>query len=403
MSKLTAVQVRNAKPTGKPYKLTDGHGLHLHVSKAGKKTWRYRFRIAGTESIFVLGEYPQMSLMDAREARLQARTLVSKGINPAHARKDEIEANLNRNKVEGNTFEAVAFDWIEKQTDRWSANHAGAVAKSLKKNVFPEIGSIAIDEITAPILVEMLAKVERRGALEMARKVLQRVNSVFMYANRTGKLSHNPAASLKGSLKTRKVSHHPALSKDQLPEFLIVLEKARMHISTRLGLKFLILTAARTDEVRRAVWDEIDMEDRMWRIPAYRMKMDSPHNVPLSKQAIKILDQVGETFGRRGVIFPSVRSYEKPMSQNALLYAMHALGYQSKATVHGFRATFSTIANEEGFDGDVIEKALAHVERNRVRAAYHRSEYLEQRRELMQWWADLLENMEQGLGEDDND
>lgn len=393
MSKLTAVQVRNAKSAGKPYKLTDGHGLHLHVSKGGRRTWRYRFRIAGTESIFVLGEYPQMSLTDARMARLEARALVSKGINPAHVRKEEVEANINRKQARENNFEAIAVEWMDKQAERWSASHAGAVSTSLRKNVFPEIGQMAIDDISAPDLVKMMEKVEARGALEIARKVLQRVNSVFMYANRIGKVSHNPAASLKGSLKRRKVIHHPAISKDELPQFFKDLEKGRMHISTKLGLKFLILTAARTDEVRRAVWSEIDMEDNMWRIPAERMKMNSPHNIPLSRQAIQILEQMGEVFGKSGYVFPSVRSYEKPMSQNALLYAMHGLGYQSKGTVHGFRATFSTIANEKGFEGDVIEKALAHVERNRVRAAYHRSEYLEQRRELLQWWADLLESM----------
>ncbi len=394
MSKLTAVQVRNAKTTGKAYKLTDGFGLHLHISKTGRKTWRYRFRIAGVESVCVLGEYPQMHLTDARSARNDARDLVKVGKNPAHVRKDEIKASLIDELAKKDTFEVVALEWVAKQIDSWSANHFNAVMKSLKANAFPEIGNVPIGDITTPDLVKMMEKVEKRGALEMARKVLQRINSVFMYANRQGKISDNPAANLKGSLKTRKVVHRPALSKDELPQFFKNLEKARMHISTKLGLRFLILTAARTDEVRRSVWSEIDFSDKMWRIPAERMKMDSPHNVPLSRQAIELLDRIGDVFGRSGYIFPSVRDYKKPMSQNALLYAMHGLGYHSKATVHGFRATFSTIANEEGFKGDVIEKALAHVERNRVRAAYHRSEYIEQRKELMQWWADYLMKLE---------
>ncbi len=174
------------------------------------------------------------------------------------------------------------------------------------------------------------------------------------------------------------------------------LENKKLHITTRLGLKFLILTAARTDEIRRAVWSEIDFEDKMWRIPAKRMKMESAHNVPLSRQAIALLEHIGSIFGRSGYIFPAIRDYEKPMSQNTMLYAMHRLGYHSKGTVHGFRATFSTICNEKGFNGDVIEKALAHEPRNRVRGAYNRSEYIEQRRELMQWWADYLDELKIG-------
>ncbi len=397
MLKLTALQVRNAKPEGKPYKLTDGNGLHLHVSQKGKKTWRYRYRIDGKESIFVLGEFPVMSLMEARSARRDARELVKQGINPSQARKQEVKSKIKEKLALNDTFEFIALGWMNKQVDSWSSSHSNAVLGSLAKNVFPEIGHIPIDQVTTPDLVALIDKIEKRGALEIAKKVLQRVNSVFMYASRIGKVRQNPAANMKGSLKSRKVVHHPALNREELPQFLNDLNKAKIHISTKLGLKFLILTAARTDEVRRSVWDEIDFEDKLWRIPAKRMKMGSPHIVPLSSQAASILEHIGEVFGQKGYIFPSVRNFENPMSQNALLYAMHNLGYHSKGTVHGFRVTFSTIANESGFDGDVIEKALAHIERNRVRAAYHRSEYLKQRRELMQWWGDLIASMEKKL------
>lgn len=396
MGKLTAVQIRNAKPKGKPYKLSDGYGLFFHVAKSGKKTWRYRFKVMGTESTFVLGEYPPMGLSDAREALINARQLVKVGINPAEARKEEIAASHKEKKAAENSFEKITLEWIDKQQGRWSPNHSAAISKSLNKNVFPEIGHLQIDSITPPQLVTLFEKIENRGALEVARKVLQRVSSIYMYAIRTGRATVNPAASLKGSLKTRKVAHHAALSLDELPEFLSRLSKAKIHITTRLGLKFLILTAARSAEVRGATWAEIDLQDKMWRIPAERMKMDLPHSVPLSEQAIEVLNQIGDTFGRGGYIFPGIRNFNKPMSQNTLLYAMHGLGYHSKATVHGFRATFSTIANENEFDGDVIEKALAHTERNRVRAAYHRSEYLEQRRELMQWWGNKLQALECG-------
>jgi integrase len=199
---------------------------------------------------------------------------------------------------------------------------------------------------------------------------------------------------MKGVLKTRKVKHMTALCREELPEFLRTLSSGDIHTTTKLALQFTMLTAARSIEVRGATWDEIDLEEGLWKIPAERMKMDSPHNVPLSKQAVAVLERVSKMFGKNGFIFPGIRQGSKQLSENTMLYALYRLGYHSKATVHGFRATFSTIANESGFEGDVIEKALAHEQRNRVRAAYHRSEYLEQRREMMQWWGDLLNKME---------
>jgi len=200
---------------------------------------------------------------------------------------------------------------------------------------------------------------------------------------------------MKGVLKTRKVGHRAALSREEMPDFLRNLTKADIHITTKLALKFTILTAARSGEVRGATWDEINLDDAIWRIPPERMKMDSSHNVPLSKQARAILERAGNLYGHIGLIFPGIRDHSKQLSENTMLYALYRMGYHSRATVHGFRAVFSTIANESGFDGDVIEKALAHEERNRVRAAYHRSEYLDQRRKLMQWWADYLDKLKE--------
>jgi integrase len=253
-----------------------------------------------------------------------------------------------------------------------------------------------VDTITPPMVLQVIRNIESRGALEVAHKVLQRMNAVFRYAVQTGKATFNPAGDMKGVLKTRKVVHMAALSREELPEFLRVLTVADIHTTTRLALKFTLLTAARSGEVRGATWEEINLDEAIWRIPPERMKMDSPHNVPLSKQAVAILERVGRLYGKEGLVFPGIRQNSKQLSENTLLYALYRIGYHSKATVHGFRATFSTIANESGFDGDVIEKALAHEQRNRVRAAYHRSEYLEQRRKLMQWWADLLDQMEAG-------
>jgi len=400
MSKLTAVRVRNAKPKSRPYKLSDGHGMHLYVAKSGLMTWRYRFRIAGKESTFTLGEYPLMTLEHARMARMEAKEMVRAGKNPAIVRRQEIQHEIDKqlaNKdAKENSFKNIALEWIEQQRESWSKDHADAVLNTLRFDAFPDIGEIQVDTITPPQVLNILRKIEDRGSLEIARKVLQRMNAVFRYAVQTGRATYNPAADMQGVLKTRKVKHRAAISSEDLPQFLRDVTSGDIHTTTKLALQFTILTAARSGETRGTTWDEIDLEGNFWKIPARRMKMDSPHTVPLSKQAVAILERVGRLYGKKGLIFPGIRDHNKMLSENTMLYALYRIGYHSRATVHGFRATFSTIANESGFNGDVIEKALAHEERNKVRAAYHRSEYIEQRRELMQWWADLLQQMEHG-------
>ena len=397
MSKLTAMQVRSAKTKDRSYKLADGHGMHLHISPTGMRSWRYRFKIAGTESTFTLGEYPQMSLEKARIARREAREQVKAGKNPAQLRRAKKQAAKEKEETDkaenNNTFEVVALEWIGQQRGGWSKNHTDAVLATLKADVFPSIGRHPVDIIQPPMVLLILHAIESRGALEIARKVLQRINAVFRYAVQTGRATYNPASDMKGVLKAKKVTHRTALEREDLPQFLNDLVTGDIHTTTRLALQFTILTAARSGEVRGTTWDEINFDAAIWRIPSERMKMDSPHNVPLSKQAVAILERVGRLHGQEGYVFPGIRQNSKQLSENTMLYALYRLGYHSKATVHGFRATFSTIANESGFDGDVIEKALAHEERNRVRAAYHRSEYMEQRRELMQWWADYLDKL----------
>ncbi|MEN8135451.1 MAG: tyrosine-type recombinase/integrase [Thermodesulfobacteriota bacterium] len=400
MTKLSAIQVRNAKSKSKPYKLNDGHGLYFHVATSGKKTWRYRYKIDGSESTFVMGEYPHMSLENARKERFAIQELVKAGINPAKQRRktrqETIEKEAEKSKAKKNSFEQVALEWIEQQRERWTHNHANAVLATLRADAFPIIGDIPVDAIQPPQVLQVIRTIEKRGALEIASKVLQRMTAVLRYAIQTGKATYNPATEMRGVLKSRKVQHRAALLTDDLPEFLKKLDKGDLHITTKLALQFVILTAARSGEVRGATWEEIDFENRLWKIPAARMKMETPHTVPLSDQAIAILKQIGNLFGHEEFVFPGIRQQSKQLSENTLLYALYRLGYHSRATVHGFRATFSTIANECGFDGDVIEKALAHEERNRVRAAYHRSEYLEQRRELMQWWANYLDEIKAG-------
>jgi integrase len=262
-----------------------------------------------------------------------------------------------------------------------------------QSEVFPRLDIKPIQEITLPEILDVVRCIEKRGALEVASRVLQRVNAVFRYAIQTGRATYNPAADLAGSIKTRKVTHRAALSRAELPEFLTKLNAYDGHPITKLALKLMVLIFVRSSELRGARWEEFDFERAEWRISAERMKMGTEYIVPLSRQAIAVIEELRPITGRYDLLFPNRDNLSKPMSENTLLYAMYRMGYHSRATVHGFRATASTILHEMGFWPDVIERQLAHAERNSVTAAYHRSEYLEERRRMMQVWADYLDSL----------
>ena len=399
---LTDPEVKNAKPKERPYKLNDGKGLFLHISPAGKKTWRYRYKIAGTESVLVIGVYPLMTLLAARVGGEAMRQKVRAGINPSKERQS-VKQSLEQEKEKKilavlNSFENIAYEWHDREKGRWSKGHAMAVMETLRADVFPAIGQISIDQITPPMIMDIIKAIESRDALVVAQKVLERMTAVFRYAVQTGRATYNPATEMKGVVKKRPVQHHPMISSDDLPKFLQTLVSAEIHITTKLALEFAILTAARTGEVRGATWDEIDLDACTWKIPAERMKMKMAHTIPLSSQAVAILNRMKILFGDNGFVFPGIRSaINKQLSENTLLYAMYRMGYHGKATVHGFRAVFSTIANEAGFIPDAIERQLAHRERNQVRAAYHRSEYMPERMKMMQWWSDYLFSLKETL------
>jgi len=397
---LSAIEVRNAKPKDKPYKLTDSKGLYLHVTPGGKKTWRYRYTIAGKETSYVIGEYPALSLEAARKERADIREKVKTGTNLAEERRQlkqaAIEAKEEEKKLAANSFETVAYEWHHHRQARWSAGYAKSNMTKLKNNVFPAIGLIPVDQVTPPMVLKIIRAVESRGSGETAKKCLEIMNGVFRYAIQTGRATYNPAADMRGVLISRKVIHHPMIKPTELPEFLQALTRSDIHTTTKLALQFTILTAARSGEVRGATWAEIDLEKQLWIIPAERMKMKAAHAVPLSKQAIAILNRLKILHGNQPLVFPGIHYPEKPLSDNTMLFALYRIGYHSKATVHGFRALFSTIANEAGFNPDAIERQLAHKEKNAIRAAYHRSEYMLERIKLMQWWADHLHHLEHG-------
>jgi integrase len=390
IDKLTDPKVRQAKPTDRPYKLFDGGGLFLLVQPGGAKLWRLKYRFGGKEKLLAIGSYGKgISLKKAREERDKARDQLVEGIDPGAEKKREKHAE--RAQAE-NTFRAIALDWAETYGARWTESHRDQVVASLAANAFPALGDFPIKEITPPMVLEVIRAVEFRGALDVASRVLQRASAVFRYAIQTGRATYNPAADMKGVLKTRKVDHRAAISQTDLPDFLKKLDSYSGDPVTKLALRLIVLTFVRTGELRGARWEEFDLDQGEWRIPAERMKMRAPHIVPLSGQALAVIEELKPLTGQFELLFPSQRDQRKPISENTLLYALYRLGYHKRATVHGFRALASTILNETGFRPDVIERQLAHVERNKVRAAYHRSEYLEERRKMMAWWGAYIES-----------
>ena len=391
---LTATAVKNAKPGEKTYKLSDGKGMYLLVNPQGSRYWRLKYRYGGKEKVLALGVFPDVSLAEAREAAAKAKAQLRNDEDPGLIRKLKKREKLLSAE---NHFEAVALEWWEHQKGRWTDQHAHRVIQSLKRDAFPYLGHRAIADIEPPDVLEVIRKIESRDALDVASRVLQRCSSVFRYAVQTGRAQVNPASELAGALKTRKVQHRAAITRAELPALLRDVSAYQGHIITRLALKMLILTFVRPGELRGARWSEFDLEARVWRIPGERMKMDTEHLVPLSRQVLALLEDLKPISGHYELLFPGERSRAKPISENTLTYALYRLGYKSRATAHGFRTTASSILNEEGFNPDAIERQLSHLERNQVRGAYtQHAEYLKDRATMMQWWGDYLDQLETG-------
>ena len=384
---LSDAKARNAKPKSRPYKLSDGGGLFLLVMPNGSRYWRLRYFFGGKEKSLALGVYPDVSLADAREKRSLASKALAAGNDPSLVKREAKRLAVIRS---GNSFETIAREWHEKRLHEWSPSTARLTLKRLELYALPKLGNRPIAEITPPELLAVLRVVEQRGALETARRTMQTCGKIFMYAIATGRAERNPVPDLRGALKVPVVTHRSFLSARELPEYLAKLDAYDGDVLTQLALRLLLLTFVRTTELRGAEWKEIDWEKAEWRIPAERMKMKELHIVPLSKQALAVLDELKQPSGLQAYLFPNIQKPGRHMSENTMLFALYRMGYHSRATGHGFRSTASTILNEHGFRADVIERQLAHGERNAVRAAYNHAQYLPERREMMQWWADYL-------------
>jgi integrase len=390
---LTSTEVAKAKKAAKAYKLTDGGGLYLEVTPSGGKHWRYRFRLNGKETIFTLDEYPALSLADAREQHQAARKLVKAGINPTLQRKAE---KATRQYESANTFAAVADEWYAAKSGSWSEGYANHVKVILANDVNRYIGNLPIKDIKTPTVYDVVRRIEKRQAPTRAILARQVIGSIFKLAILTHRAEFNVADPIKGEIARRVVEHRKHLSHDALPDFLRKLEDYTGHRTTTIALKVLLLTAVRPGELCGAAWDEFNFERAEWHIPARRMKMKELHIVPLSSQAISLLKELQELTGSGKYLFPTQGTKSETIPVTTLRNAIMKLGYKDRFSPHGARGTFSTMCNEAGFRPDVIERQLAHAERNKVRASYNQAEYMPERRQMMQQWADTLDALKQG-------
>lgn len=389
--KLNARQVDAAKPKEKAYKLADGAGLYLEVVPSGSRYWRMKYRFNGKEKRMAFGVYPAVSLAQARALRDEAKKKLAEGIDPSFAKKEE---KLVRDVRLHNTFQAVALEWHGTKVSRWSEGYASDIIEAFNKDIFPYIGQQPVNEIKPLVLLNVLRRMESRGATEKAKKVRQRCSEVFRYAIVTGRAEYNPAADLTSAMSGHESKHYPFLTVEELPDFFKALSGYTGSPLIVLAARLLILTGVRTGELRGAFWSEFYLEKAVWEIPAERMKMKRPHLVLLSTQALEIVQQLKVMSGQYPLVFPGRNDPRKTMSEASINQVFKRIGYTGKVTGHGFRHTMSTILHEEGFNTAWIETQLAHVDKNAIRGTYNHALYLEGRKEMMQWYGDYVDSCE---------
>lgn len=391
---LTEIECRKAKcpPDRKYIRLSDERGMYLEVSISGGKYWRLKYRFQEKEKRLALGVYPDVTLAEARRAREEARIVLARGDDPGQLKQ---VAKLNKWISNSTTFESVSREWWEHWKGNKSERYAEDVLRRLSADVFPQIGSAPIASITAPQVLAVCKKIEERDALEIAKRSFQKCGQIFRYAVAHNLVDRNPIAELKPSdaLQPRKKENYARLDIDEFPGLLRKIEAYQGSSYTRLAMKLMALTFVRTSELINAQWSEFDLEAAEWRIPAGRMKMKTPHIVPLAPQALDVLEALKTISGSRPHLFPGERDHDKSMSNNTILGALKRMGYQGKMTGHGFRGVASTLLHELGYEPHLIEVQLAHQERNNVAAAYNYATYLTQRRKMMNDWANHLDSL----------
>lgn len=386
---LTNTEVLRAKPGEKELTLHDGEGLFLIVKTTGKKLWRFRYQRPTTKkrTMVGLGSFPALSLADARALRADYLSLLAKGIDP------QVQAEVTEEQQQialDSIFSTVAGNWFQLKSKSVTEDYAKDIWRSLDKDVFPAIGEIPVQEIKARTLVEALEPIKARGALETVRRLVQRINEIMTYAVNTGLIDANPASGVGMAFERPKKQNMPTLRPEELPQLMRSLVMSNLSVSTRCLIEWQLLTLVRPSEASGARWEEIDLDAKLWTIPAERMKAKREHIVPLSSQSLSILEIMNPISAHREYIFPSRNDPKKPMNSQTANAALKRIGYADKLVAHGLRSIASTALNESNFNSDVIESALAHSDRNEVRKAYNRSTYLKQRVELMDWWGNFV-------------
>ena len=401
---LTDIQPRNAKPRDKPYKLSDGGGMYLLINPDGSKYWRMGYRFAGTERLLAFGKYPDISLAEARKLRTAAREKLNAGIDPSQAKRIEKKNQVTANS---NTFEAVAREWHANKLESWQPRTAANVLHRLEKDVFPLIGKQPIAEIKAPVMLDVLRQIEKRGAVDMAKRQGQVCGQIFRYAIASGKADIDPVPALRGALKATAKGHHAAITPDELPEFIKAFEKieGRMYVPTKVMFRLMMMTFVRTSELTETPWSEIDLVNESWVIDWHRMKMGKKklnprkvnHHVFLPSQGWELLRELHTITGKNNYLFPNLRDHEKPATNYGILAALKRMGYSGKMTGHGFRSLAMGVIKERlGYRHEVVDRQLSHASGDAYGEAYDRALFLDERKVMMQKYADYLDSVSNG-------
>ena len=385
-------QIKNAKPAEKPFKLNDGKGLYLYINTSGGKLWRFDFSHNGKRKTLSIGKYPTVSLVEARQAAENARRLLVSGQDPSEAKQQE---KRERQAAALNTFEAIARRWHTDNLHRWKENHAARVLRYFETDVFPVVGAMSIQEIRVSDIKAVIDGVMARGVNNTAEKIREWTGAIFDYAVMLEIVETNPAYSLRKYIPSKQTDHRPALPREELTEFFRRLILAEIEPQNRIALILNMLTFLRSTELRGGQWNEIDFDAAMWTVPAQRMKHEKtapkpPHAVPLADWTLELLAELKELTGNTPFLFPSRTKTDGFISDATIGRIIERMGYKGRVTPHGFRSLASSVLNEQGFNPDAIERQLAHIENNKIRAAYNRADYLNERKELMQWYSDFL-------------
>lgn len=387
---LTDVEIRNAKAKDKEYNLSDGRGLALRVKSSGSKVWVFNYQQPYTKKRTNLGfgNYPEVSLAQARHKRDAARQLLTQDIDP----KDHRESQVAERTAElNNTLEKLAEQWLEVKRPSITEGHATSTWNSLVLHVFPSLGNYPVSKLTAQKAIAVLRPVAAKGSLETVKRLCQRLNEIMIYAVNTGVIHHNQLAGIGKAFSTPKKQNAPTIKPEELPVLMRSISRASIKFVTRCLIEWQLHTLARPSEAAGAKWEEIDFDQKLWIIPAERMKKRRTHAVPLTPQTLAILEELKPISGHRDHIFPADRNPRSHMNAQTANMAIKRMGYENKLVAHGLRALGSTTLNEQGFDHDLVEAALAHVDKNEVRAAYNRSDYIKRRTTMMEWWSEHIE------------